>query len=133
MSPAFGVYRFLLLVGAIVLATFALGWIGVFFVAVGFAVIDRGARVPWETARAAAAAWGILFVMHLVPWLLAGAVGRSMVGTVAAAMGLPRVVPPLVTIVFPALLAWSAATVTVALLHVAGRTRLAVTPTHAAD
>ncbi len=132
MTATFALYRFLLLVGAMMLATYALGWVGVPLAALVFAAIDRSPRVPWETARAAAAAWGILFLAHLVPWALADSPGPSMVRTVAAATGLPRVVPPLVTIAFPALLAWSAATVTVAALHLAGRPRAGSAAAHVA-
>ena len=118
-------YRFILLVLGMVLATFALGWAGVLFAAVAFALIDRGERVPWETARAAAIAWGCLLIVDLIPSMFSAAAGPSMVRIVGAAMGMPLVVAPLVTLVFPGLLAWSGATVTVALLRLAGRPRMA--------
>ena len=124
MTRAFHVYRFLLLVAATLLATLALGWTGVLLVAVAFSVIDRGERVPWESARAAGAAWGLLFLIHAINGLAGPEGGRSAIATVGAVMGLPRVVPPLITILFPTLLAWSAATVAVALLHRAGRSRV---------
>lgn len=124
MSPEARVYRFILLVLAMALATFALGWAGVLFAAAVLAAIDRGDRVPWEAARAACVAWTLLLLVHVIPSMLADAPGRPMVATIGAALGLPTLVPPLVTIVFPALLAWCSATVMVALLHVAGRPRV---------
>ena len=123
MSMAFGVYRFILLVLAMMLATFVLGWPGVPIVATAFAGVDRGVRVPWEMARAAAVAWAMLLVIHLLPSAFASGPGLSMVRTVAGAMGMPAVVPLIVTIAFPGLLAWSAATVMVAILHLLGRPR----------
>ena len=125
MKRTVRVYRFLLLWAAMLLATMAAGWIGVPLAATAFAVIDRGVRVSGETALAAGAAWAAMFVAHVMAWLVAEAPGPSMIRTVAAVVGMPSFVAPLLTIVFPALLAWAAATVTVALLHIAGRPRRA--------
>ena len=128
MTLALRVYRFLLLLLAMALATIAIGWAGVLLVACGFAVMDRGERVPWETARAAGAAWAAFLLFRVIPSVVTTDGGPSMVPMVAEAMGLPSFVPPLVTIAFPALLAWAAATVTVAALHLTGRPRRAAEP-----
>lgn len=133
MSGVFRVLRFILLVVAMTLATFALGWPGVPFVAIGFSIADRGVRVAWETARAAAVAWTALLVVHVLPTAFAGGPGPSIVRTVAGALGMPALVPPIVTIAFATLLAWSAATVTVAVLHLAGRPRRLVATGVVAD
>ena len=124
MTGTARVLRAVILVSAMVLATYAVGWTGVLMVAIGFAIIDRRASVPGETALAAGAAWGALLFVHVVEWS-PGARRESMPETIAQAMGLPVLVPPIVTVVFPALLAWAAATVTVAVLHRAGRPRSA--------
>ena len=124
MTAAAPLLRLLLIVTAMVLATFALGWIGVMLVAVGLAIIDRRASVPAESALAAGAAWAALLIVRVMA--LSRVTGRApLAATIAEAMGLPVLLPPLVTIVFPVLLAWSAATVAVGLLHLAGRPRLA--------
>ena len=123
MSGTFRLYRLALLLAAMLLATFALGWSGVLFAAVTFAILDRRPEVPLEAALGAALAWAILLLMHILPSATATAGGPSLVGTVASAMGIPPLIPPLVTIAFPALLAWSSATVTVTVLHLVGHPR----------
>ena len=119
-------YRLLLLVAAMVLATFALGWWAPLFVAVIFAIIDSQRTAPAEAGAGAAIAWTLLFVLNaLLP-------GAGIVTTMGRAMGLPALVLPVVTLVFPMLLAWSGATVAVGVLHVAGRPRHAHPPAPAA-
>ena len=116
--------RLALLTLAMALATVALGWPGPLLVAIVFAIIDRHATVAAEACTSAAIAWALLFTLHaVIP-------GAGMVGLVGRAMAIPAIVLPLVTIVFPALLAWSGATAAVAILRGVGQPRR---PHHPAD
>ena len=128
-----GMLRLLLLLAAMVLATFALGWLGVPFAAAAFAFIERGARVPGETALAAAGAWTALLLINIIDWAGGGMPAASVAGTVAGALGLPWFLPPILTIVFPALLAWCSATVVVAGIGLARRSRAAGATQRPAD
>jgi hypothetical protein len=97
----------LLLSGAMAALTWLLGWWGVLFAAaiVGYTFADRRGE-GWRVALAAALAWGALLAVDAVAGPL---------GVVSAALGgvmrVPGVVLLLLTVAFPALLAWSAATV----------------------
>ena len=121
------IYRLLLLVAAMALATIALGWWGVLFVAIAFAIIDRRWSVPAEAAFSAAVAWLALFVVNaIMP-------GVSIVTLMARAMTLPWPVLPILTVGFPLMLGWSGATVAVAVAHLLGRRRLVAAPRRIAD
>lgn len=92
---------------AIAALTWLLGWLGVLLAAliVGF-VFHREGGGGWRIALAAALAWGALLVVDAV----AGPFGAlsAMLGGV---LRLPGAVLVLLTLAFPAALAWSAATV----------------------
>jgi hypothetical protein len=104
-----------LVVGATMAAlTWALGWWAVVLVAsiVGYVRFREGGG-GWRVALAAAAAWGVLLVVDAV----AGPFG-TVTRTLAGVLRVPGPVLILLTLVFPALLAWSSATL------VAGARRL---------
>ena len=99
---------FLLVVSLAVAAlTWLLGWWGVLLAAaiVGFVFHDEGGG-GWRTAVAAALAWGALLVVDA----LAGPFAL-IASTLGGVMRLPGGALVLLTLAFPALLAWSAATV----------------------
>jgi len=106
MTARIRLQRLVLIAVAIALATVALGWLGVVLASVLFAAIDRGRlSAPSETAVAAAVAWAGLLLL---------ATGSSLPGaahTLGGAMGVPGIALVIITIVFPALLAWSSAAV----------------------
>lgn len=98
---------FVLGVGAIMAAlTWLVGWWGVVLAAVVVGLLPfRQDGGGWRVALAAAAAWGAL--------LLADAtVGpfRAVAGALAGVLRVPAPVLVLLTLAFPALVAWSAAT-----------------------
>lgn len=97
---------FVLGVGAIMAAlTWLVGWWGVVLAAVVVGLLLRQDGGGWRVALAAAAAWGAL--------LLADAtVGpfRAVAGALAGVLRVPAPVLVLLTLAFPALVAWSAAT-----------------------
>ena len=86
--------------------TWLLGWWGVAVAAaiVGFVFSEYGGG-GWRVALAAAIAWGVLLAAD-------GLLGQfGMVGTtLAGVMQVPAAMLVLLTLVFPALVAWSAAT-----------------------
>ena len=96
------------LVVAIAMAalTWLLGWWGVLLAAliVGL-VFHREGGGGWRVALAAALAWGALLAVNAA----SGALG-SVVATLGGVIGVPGVVLVLLTLIYPALLAWSAAT-----------------------
>jgi hypothetical protein len=85
--------------------TWLLGWWGVLLVAaiVGIAFRERDAGA-WRAALAAGLAWAALLAIDT----LAGPLG-TISATLGGVMRIPGVVLVLVTLLFPALLAWSAA------------------------
>lgn len=92
---------------AIAALTWVIGWLGVLLAAliVGF-VFHREGGGGWRIALAAALAWGALLVVD---------VASGPFGALSAMLGgvlrLPGAVLVLLTLAFPAALAWSAATV----------------------
>ena len=94
-----------LLVGAMAGATWAAGWWGVALVAfvagAHFSARDGRARL---VALCAAESWAIIFLVDA----MRGPLGKVAV-TIASIVKMPAVVLLIVTLVFPALLAWSAA------------------------
>jgi len=120
-------YRVILLVGAMILATVALGWWGVLFVAALFPLMDRRWTVPAEAAWAAGAAWLVMFLANVM------IDGPGIVAQVGRALTIPAWALPVLTIVFPAILAWSGATVVAALAQFLGRARHFGAPTRVGD
>lgn len=91
----------------IALLTWALGWWGVVVAAlVAGAVLWRRRGVAWIVAVGAVAAWGALIVVNSV-----GGRFATLASSVAGVMQLPAAVLLIVTLLFGALLAWSAAVV----------------------
>ncbi len=104
-----GLLRLAMIVGAMLLATIALGWIGPLFVALVLAVVDGRRSVPWETGTAAAMAWLLIIAFTA----LVG--GFRPIGLLGAALQMPAIVLPLASVLFAAGLAWSTATLAAAI------------------
>lgn len=102
---------------AMIALTWVLGWWGILLVALIIGVVfhERGDG-GWRVGAAASVAWGALLVADVA----AGPLGRvaTLLGGV---MGVPGVVLPLLTLAFPAALAWSAATIAAELRRIVGR------------
>jgi hypothetical protein len=96
-----------LVAAAAALATWTLGWWGVAIVAIVAGVISRaqGGR-PWRVALACLVGWALLMAIDAA----AGPFGTVM-KTVSGAMSLPSAALLLVTLLFPALIGWSGATI----------------------
>jgi hypothetical protein len=86
--------------------TWLLGWWGVLLAAliVGFVFYAEGGG-GWRIAVAAALAWGALLGVNASFGAL-----DAVVATLGGVIGVPGVVLVLLTLIFPALLAWSGAT-----------------------
>lgn len=97
--------------------TWVIGWWGVLVAAsaIGFAFAGEGGA-PWRAALAAMLAWAALLAVDAA----AGPLG-VVVRTLGGVLRVPGVVAIALTLVFPGLLAWSAATVAAALRQRAGR------------
>jgi hypothetical protein len=98
---------FVLVVGSAMAAlTWLLGWWGVLLAAsiVGYVFFREGGG-GWRVALAAAVAWGALLAIDAAAGPF-GTVARTLAGVLRA----PGPVLVLLTLAFPALLAWSAAT-----------------------
>ena len=95
--------RFILLAELFAVATYALGWWTVPIVALLWSLFSPDANRAAVAGLAAAAGWASLLLLDAV---------RGQVGTMATSlggvMGVPGFVLLLLTLVFPALLAWSA-------------------------
>jgi hypothetical protein len=105
--------------GAMAALTWLLGWWGVLLAAVivGFVFHDYGGG-GWRVGLSAAIAWGALLAADAT----AGSFGA--VSTVlGGVMRVPGFALVLVTLAFPALLAWSAATVVAASRRLVGARR----------
>ena len=97
----------LVVAAAMTVLTWVLGWWGIVLVALIIgAVFHEHGGGGWRVGAAASVAWGALLVADVA----AGPLGRvaTLLGGV---MGLPGVVLLLLTIAFPAALAWSASTI----------------------
>jgi len=103
--------KFLLLTEAFAVVTYAVGWWGVPVLALicGLAV-DPKARALRFVALCAPAGWASLLLLDAARGPL-GELARRFAGV----MGLPPLVLILITLLFPALLAWSAASIGVAI------------------
>jgi hypothetical protein len=100
--------RLALVILAIVLATWAAGWLGPVIVATVFAAIDGRDSVPAESALGAAAGWGLMLL------IIVGGAGLRPLGIIGSVFGLPSLVLPLISILFATGLAWSVATLVLA-------------------
>ena len=95
----------ILLAEAFAVTTFGLGWWSVPVVAAVFALISSSDRRAMIAAGCAAGGWLTLLLLDFAK----GPVG--MMGTrLGGVMGLPPIALYAVTLIFPALMAWSAAT-----------------------
>lgn len=99
------VIKLVLLAEAFAVATFALGWWTVPIVAAAWAAYSTDENRARSAALCAMGGWATLLALDFA---------RGPVGTMGAQLGgvmnLPPVVLYVLTLVFPALLAWSAAT-----------------------
>ncbi len=99
------VVRYVLLAEVFAVATFAVGWWAVPVVAALWGFFSRDPKRPRNVAVAAAGGWATLLVLDAV---------RGPVYVMASQLGDVMSIPPfvlyLVTLLFPALLAWAAAT-----------------------
>lgn len=99
--------------------TWLVGWWAVPVVAafVGSVLYLRDG-VAWRMALAAALAWALLLIVNV-----AGGRFGVTATTLGGVLRVPAVVLVLITLAFPALLAWSAATVAIALRRLAAARR----------
>ena len=107
MTALGGLGRLALLVAAMALATFALGWWGVPLAAVTFALIDRRPATPAEVGVAAGLAWAVLLLVAEGKGDLSG-----VADAIGGAVGIPPVALFVITLIFPVALAWSCAMAT---------------------
>jgi hypothetical protein len=91
------IIRYVLLVGAFAVATYGLGWWSVPLIAALWGFFSADFHRVRNACLAAATGWALLLLLD---------VARGPVGSMAAQLG------ELMTLLFPAALAWSAAAVT---------------------
>ena len=96
--------RFVLLAELFAVATYALGWWTVPIVAILWAIFSRDSNRALVASLCAAAGWASLLLLDVVK----GPVG-TMAAKLGGVMGVPGFVLLILTLVFPALLAWSSA------------------------
>ena len=90
---------------AVALLTWSLGWWGVVVAALlAGVVLSRRRGVAWLVALAAVTAWGALILVSSV-----GGRFATLASSIAGVMRLPPALLVIVTLLFGALLAWSAA------------------------
>jgi hypothetical protein len=114
---------FVLVVGTAMAAlTWLVGWWGVLLAAsiVGYVFFREGGG-GWRVALAAAAAWGALLIVDAA----AGPFG-TVARTVGGVLRVPGPALVLLTLAFPALLAWSAATFVAGARQLVGARRASV-------
>ncbi|MEO8194369.1 MAG: hypothetical protein ABI681_11020 [Gemmatimonadales bacterium] len=97
--------RIVLLSEAFAVATFGLGWWAVPIVAAAWALISSTSNAPRLAAICAAAGWATLLLLDVARGPVS-AMGEKLGGV----MNLPAAALYLLTLLFPASLAWSAAT-----------------------
>jgi hypothetical protein len=91
----------------VALLTWALGWWGVVVAAlVAGAALSRRRGVAWLVALAAVTGWGALILVNSV-----GGRFQTLASSIAGVMRFPPALLVIVTLLFGALLAWSAAVV----------------------
>ncbi|MDB4917349.1 MAG: hypothetical protein JWM95_4993 [Gemmatimonadetes bacterium] len=95
------------LVAAMALATWICGWWGVALVGIATGVLyrARGGRA-WHAALAATMSWALLLIADAIAGPFA-----HVASTLGGAMSIPAGALLMATLLFPALLAWSAAMV----------------------
>jgi hypothetical protein len=96
--------KVLLLAESFAVATYALGWWTVPVIAALWALLSRDDKPARVAAFCAALGWGTLLVLDAVKGPVA-----EMATRLGGVMGIPAFALLLLTLVFPALLAWSAA------------------------
>jgi len=99
--------KFILLAEAFAVATYGLGWWVVPMIAVIWGLVSRDPAKARFAALAAAVGWATLLLLDVTR----GQVG-VMGSQLGAAMKLPAFALYLLTLIFPALFAWCAATLT---------------------
>lgn len=99
--------KIILLAEAFAVATFGLGWWSVPIVAALWAAFSADSRRAGMAALCAAGGWATLLLLDLARGPVF-TLGEKLGG----AMGIPAAALWIATLLFPALLAWSAATVT---------------------
>jgi hypothetical protein len=98
------VVKVLLLAELFAVATYAFGWWTVPIIAALWALVSRDSRPALLAALCAALGWGTLLVLDAIKGPVA-----AMASRLGGVMGVPSLVLILLTMIFPALLAWSAA------------------------
>jgi hypothetical protein len=98
--------KYVLLAEGFAVATFALGWWTVPVVSVLWTIFTKGRYAPRNVGFAAAGGWASLLVLDVVRGPVA-----TMGDQLARVMGLPAWLLYVITLLFPGLLAWSAATI----------------------
>lgn len=87
--------------------TWALGWWGVAVVAIAAGAVHRSEHGrPWRVALGCLTGWALLLLVDLA----AGPM-RTVATVVSGAMSIPSAALLLVTLLFPALIGWSGATI----------------------
>ena len=107
----------LLVAGSVASLTWIIGWWGVVIVAliIGFVYRSEGGR-PWRVALGAGEGWALLLLIDML-----GGRFSQVATTVAGSMSLPAAALLVVTLLFPALIGWSGATVAAVITHRAER------------
>lgn len=98
--------KFILLAESFAVATYALGWWTVPIVGILWSIVSRDSNRSVVAGLAAAAGWASLLLLDAVRGSI-----DTMASTLGGVMGVPGFVLLLMTLVFPALLAWCAASV----------------------
>ena len=101
------VVKFILLAEAFAVTTFGLGWWIVPVVAAVWGLVSRDVRKARFAAFAAATGWASLLLLDVARGPVA-VMGSQLAGV----MKLPAIALYVLTLIFPALLAWGAATLT---------------------
>jgi hypothetical protein len=99
--------KFILLAEAFAVTTYGLGWWVVPVMAAIWGTVSSGPSKARFAALAAAIGWGTLLILDVTRGPVA-----VMASQLAGVMKLPAVALYLLTLIFPALLAWCAATLT---------------------
>jgi hypothetical protein len=106
------VVKLVLLAEAFAVTTFGLGWWSVPLVAAIWAAVSRSPRRAEIAALCATGGWASLLLLDIVKGPVA-----TMATQLGSVMSLPPAVLYLLTLLFPALLAWSAASLIPAFRH----------------
>lgn len=109
--------RFVLLAELFAVATYALGWWTVPVIAALWAVVSRDSNRAIIAGLCAAGGWASLLLLDAAK----GPVG-TMASALGGVMGVPAVALLILTLVFPALVAWCAASVVSGLIRTGSTT-----------